>query len=126
MRRYVEALTRRDRLIRQMEAFLADYDAWLCPVAPGPAFTHRQSINPLGPAMDVEGQPIPYWLWGASYTAMFSLTGNPVIVIPVSQSEGGLPIGIQLVGKRRRDLELLTIAEQLTAAIGPLPRPRGY
>jgi len=37
MRRYVEALERRDALIAGMEQFMSDWDAWLCPVAPGPA-----------------------------------------------------------------------------------------
>ena len=126
MRRYMEALTRRDRLIRVMEEFLASCDVWICPVTPGPAFTHRQTVNPLGPPIEVEDQTIPYWLWGACYTSIFSLTGNPVVVIPVALSKEGLPIGIQLVGKRRHDHELLTVAEQLAEVIGPYQRPLGY
>jgi len=59
MRRYVEALER-DALIAGMEQFMSDWDAWLCPVAPGPAFTHRQMRNPLlGSPLEVDERSYP-------------------------------------------------------------------
>jgi amidase len=52
MRWYTEALTRRDALIGAMQAFLSDWDAWICPVAAGSAFTHRQMMSILGSPLD--------------------------------------------------------------------------
>ncbi|MDY6902529.1 MAG: amidase, partial [Cyanobacteriota bacterium] len=37
---YFQALTKRDYLISRMEKFLTDWDIWLYPVSPTPAFTH--------------------------------------------------------------------------------------
>ncbi len=48
-----------------------------------------------------------------SYTSLFNLTGNPVVVIPIGFTQSGLPIGIQIVGKKLRDVELLIVAQQL-------------
>ncbi|MEG4964783.1 MULTISPECIES: amidase [unclassified Microcoleus] len=45
--RYVTALIGRDILIANIESFLSNWDAWLCPVVPVPAFTHRQPGEPI-------------------------------------------------------------------------------
>src|SRR4030095_15446346 len=49
---YMIAPPRRDRLIGALEAFFRGCDAWLCPVAYGPAIGHR----PVGPRVDVVGR----------------------------------------------------------------------
>lgn len=127
MQRYVEALSRRDALIAEMEQFFSDWDAWLCPVAPGPAFTHRKLLHPLlGGPLEVDDQKLPYWLWSITYTAVFNLTGNPAVVLPVAISQSGLPIGVQLVGRRWKDMHLLSIAEKLVEVTGSFQRPPGY
>jgi amidase len=56
----------------------------------------------------------------------FNLTGHPVVVIPVGQTKDGLPIGMQIVGKRWKEMELLAIAQQLTQITGDFQRPSGY
>ena len=40
VKKYFEAMARRDALICAMESFLAEWDAWLCPVSSTPAFQH--------------------------------------------------------------------------------------
>jgi amidase len=110
-----------------MEQFISDWDAWLCPVAPGPAFTHRQMRNPLlGGPLEVDDQKLPYWVWSITYTAVFNLTGNPAVVLPLARSQTGLPIGIQVVGRRWRDMELLNLAQKLVEVTGFFQRPPGY
>ena len=127
MRRYVEALETRDAFIAGMEQFMSDWDAWLCPVAPGPAIMHRQMRNPLlGSPLEVDDQKLPYWVWGITYTAVFNLTGNPVLVLPVARSQSDLPIGIQVVGRRWRDMQLLSIAQKLVEVTGLFQPPPGY
>jgi amidase len=121
---YMEALTHRDRLTSQMEQFLQPWDAWLCPVAPGPAFTHRPTRSLLRGPLEIEDQTLPYWMWGMGYASIFNLTGNPVVTMPIATQP--LPIGIQLVGKRWRDWELLAIAQAITAITGEFQRPPAY
>lgn len=119
---YFAALTERDRLITQMDAELAQWDVLLCPVAMTPAFAHC----PTGAAIAVDGRKIPYGLASGAYTTPFSFTGRPVVVIPVGRTEDGLPIGMQIVGKRWREMELLAIADELDKAIGNFQHPSGY
>ena len=45
------------------------------------------------------------------YTCLFNLTGHPAASVPNGMTDGGLPIGLQIVGKHYRDHEVLEIAE---------------
>lgn len=88
---------------------------------------HHKISNPvLTSPLKVDDQELPYWVWGTTYTAVFNLTGNPVVVLPVGRTKAGLPIGVQVVGRRWSDMELLNIAEQLTEVTGAFQHPPGY
>jgi amidase len=67
-----------------------------------------------------------YFAASISYTTRFNMTGNPVVVLPVGRSREGLPIGIQVVGRRWKDMELLAVAEALTEVTKPFQRPPEY
>ena len=116
------AMARRDRFISQLEAFLGDWDAWICPVCPQPAFPHAV----LGRPMIIESKILSYLSAGCSYTSIFNLTGNPVVVVPVGFSPAGLPMGVQIVGRRWCDRELLAIAKQIAKVTGDFTPPPGY
>lgn len=125
--RYLAALARRDALIAALDRFLAYWDAWLCPVSATPAFTHRPSgtakrVEPLA----VNGTKVEYYTANMSYTTPFNLTGNPVVVLPLARSEEGLPIGVQVVGRRWHDMKLLAVATRLSDLTGPFERPPGF
>ena len=49
------------------------------------------------------------------YTAPFSLTSNPALSLPVPSD--GLPVALQLVGRRGRDEELFDVAGWAEAAL---------
>ena len=121
-RNYVQALDRRDRLIAQMDRFLNQWDVYLCPVSTVPAFTHC----PQGKPIEVDGVKLPYTTACGAYTILFNFTGHPVVVLPIGQSKTGLPIGVQLVGKRWKDLELLAIAREINQVVGEFKHPDGY
>jgi amidase len=126
---HAAALSQRDILISKMDCFLNDWDVWLCPVAALPAYPHLNSRNPiqqLSATVEVDGQKMPYLLATSMYTSLFNLTGNPVVVLPLSRTKDGLPIGIQIVGKRWNDMELLAVAQSLSEVIGPFQPPPGY
>jgi amidase len=125
----VEALTQREALIGKLDAFFSEWDAWLCPVTCGAAFPHvklKGNLDSLFKVLPVDDQILAYNVWGLTHAPIFNLTGNPVVVIPVGQSQNGLPIGIQVVGKRWRDRGLLGIAQQLSDVVGVWQRPPGY
>jgi amidase len=119
---YMIALTRRDRLIGALEAFFGGYDAWLCPVAYGPAIGHV----PFGTPVDVDGRKVPYFLATTAFTCPFNLTGHPAVVLPLAITQEGLPIGVQVLGRRWSEPALLALAQQLSLLTGPFRCPPGF
>jgi Asp-tRNA(Asn)/Glu-tRNA(Gln) amidotransferase A subunit family amidase len=81
------------------ELFTERYDAILTPAAPGTA--------PKGLAST--GDPRFCTLW--------TLLGMPALSLPLMQGENGLPLGVQLVGRRNYDARLLRTARWLTAKL---------
>ena len=119
MAKYKTILTQRDRIMTQMDRFMNQWDAWICPVSISPAFGHCN----FGHSIEVDGVKFPYLLACGGYTMPLNLTGSPVVVIPIGQSESGLPIGVQIVGKRWQDIELLAIANEISSVIGNEQHP---
>ncbi len=119
---YVKGLNQRDALAARIEQFLSDWDAWLCPAAAVPAFTHRKPGVPI----EVDSQNMEYGAAGSHYTTIFTVTGNPVVSLPIAPSGEGLPIGAQLVGRRWGDMELLNVAAAVADVTGGFQRPPGY
>jgi Asp-tRNA(Asn)/Glu-tRNA(Gln) amidotransferase A subunit family amidase len=74
---------------------LAQYDAILTPVTMGTA--------PLG--LENTGSPLFCILW--------TLCGLPAISIPMGKASNGLPLAVQLVGRRGGDRQLLAVAQWL-------------
>jgi amidase len=119
---YFQALTERDRFIAEMDAALEPWDVWICPVAATTAFTHR----PAWRAIDIDGRSYPHAVANGIYLLPFNVSGHPAVVIPIGQTQAGLPIGIQIVGKRWREIELLSIAQEIDKVTGDFRQPVGY
>lgn len=119
---YFEALTKRDYLIATMEKFLIDWDIWLCPVSPTPAFTHRRR----GSAFEIEGKTVPYSLAQGMYNNTTTIAANPIVTLPIGKSTQGLPIGVQVHAKRWSDARLLDISELIVQLIGGFEKPSGF
>jgi amidase len=119
---YMTALTRRDGLITALERFFADCDAWLCPVSYGPAIGHV----PFGTPVEIDGRKVPYFLAITAFTCSFNLTGHPAVVLPLAITKEGLPIGLQVVGRRWSEPALLALAQPLSLVTGPFRVPPGY
>jgi amidase len=50
------------------------------------------------------------------YTAVFNVTGQPAISLPLFHGDDGLPLGVQLAGRPADETTLLSLAAQLEAA----------
>jgi amidase len=96
---YAEALEVAEAFRRFLDDALADTDAILAPSAPGEA--------PAG--LEWTGDP--------RFNAVWTLAWTPCITLPVSAGPGGLPLGIQLVGRRNRDAALLDTAAWVEARL---------
>jgi amidase len=115
------ALDYRDGLIRAWDAFAQRYDAFLCPPAPTVALPHAGPRDPF----DVDGASVP-WQAAAHATAPFNMTGQPALVVPFERTARGLPVGVQLVGRRWQDERLLAVGRTIAELVGPAPRPPGF
>jgi amidase len=102
-------LKQREKLIEQCEGFLTDWDAWICPVFPTPAFTHRKPDAPV----EVDGEPMAQMLANLLHSVIFNTTGHPVVTIPIGNNNQGLPVGVQIVGRRWKEMALLNTAEEI-------------
>jgi amidase len=93
-----------------MTRFFVDYDVMLCPASAIPAPRHDAEMKSLEATM-------------LSYTAPFSITGWPVVVVRVGTSEEGLPIGVQVVGKPFQEHVVLAVARFLEREFGGFVAP---
>ena len=122
VRDLADILNSRDAQIRLFEEFFEEVDALLCPVTATPAITHRPRNTPI----DVDGREVTYWSAGGGYTGPFNLTGHPAVIVPLTQSAEGLPIGLQIVGPRWSETKILAIARALEPYVQGYKRPSGY
>ena len=56
-------------------------------------------------------------LYHCGYTAWWNQTGQPAMSIPMGLAGDGLPVGLQLVARRRADWSLLDVAEFVEAQL---------
>ena len=95
VRKYLEAIVALPAAYAAVARVLDRYDAILTPAAPGAAPRLEEGIT---------GSPIFNGLW--------TYLGMPAISLPLLEAEG-LPLGVQLIGKRGEDGKLLRTARWL-------------
>ncbi len=103
----------RAELADRVSAFLANFDVLACPVS---------QVAPFDVTLDwvheINGQPLHTYLdWMAS-CYLISATGLPSVSVPAGFTAAGLPVGLQLVGRRRGDWDLLAVAHAFESATG--------
>jgi Asp-tRNA(Asn)/Glu-tRNA(Gln) amidotransferase A subunit family amidase len=103
---YLAALAKVPRYAASLADIFDEYDAILTPAAPG--------VAPKG--LEATGDPVFCTLW--------TLTGLPALSVPLLAGEGGLPLGVQLVGARGRDARLLRTANALVEMAAVASKPR--
>ena len=89
---YVEAIETAEAFRRHIDDIFGEFDVLLTPSAAGEA--------PEG--LGSTGDP--------SFNSIWTLAWTPCVTLPAGAGPKGLPLGIQLVGPRFRDEQLLDIA----------------
>lgn len=123
---YMQALTEQATQTNALERFLSGFDAWIVPTSSVSAFPHHAHSRTFGvfnvydTPLNVDGTDLPYYNATQSYTALFSVTEGPVVAMPASHTAEGLPIGLQLVGRRFDDWHLLSVAKAMEPLLAPL------
>jgi Asp-tRNA(Asn)/Glu-tRNA(Gln) amidotransferase A subunit family amidase len=107
----LDAWIRRDAVRTKILEQMRQYPILLCPPAAIPAFRHGERN------WTIEGKLVEY-LDAWSYTEWFNLLGNPAAVVPVSCTDNGLPIGVQIVGRPWEEEQVLSVAAALESECG--------
>ena len=113
----------------KFEKMLDAYDGLIIPPSSVLAFPHQQPDRYIGhlgiytTPLNVNDQKVQYAIAIQSYTLPFNVLESPVVSLPISLSDNNLPIGIQLVGKKNNDFDLLEVASILDKLIPSIGRP---
>lgn len=105
---YLKAQKVRTLIIKAYEEAFEKCDYILTPVSPSPAFKLGEKIN----------DPVAMYLEDVM-SVPINLAGLPSLAIPINRDKDELPVGLQLIGPRRSDKNLLQFAKENFAWIHP-------
>jgi Asp-tRNA(Asn)/Glu-tRNA(Gln) amidotransferase A subunit family amidase len=105
-RQYLDAQHERGRYAQRWEEFFADFDVLLTPAMPVTAF----EIGRDDPAT-IDGAPVPDGFddWCA-LALPANLAGLPAACVPIGTGRDGMPVGLQIIGRRWTDATVLRAA----------------
>ena len=94
----------------QVHVFMQDWDLLLTPAVSVAAFP-AERLQP-------EHWPQHAWDWlsWAEFSYPFNMSGNPAASVPCGFTDAGLPVGLQIVGRRMDELSVLRAAAAFEAA----------
>ncbi len=99
--RYVQAWFDRLAWWAHPRALFEKYDLLVTPTVACPPFAPDLDTPP-----DVAGKRVSFYGW-LPYTFPFNMTGQPAASVPCGFTRDGLPIGLQIVGRRYADVSVL-------------------
>jgi aspartyl-tRNA(Asn)/glutamyl-tRNA(Gln) amidotransferase subunit A len=98
---YARVILRRSAIFDKIQRLFAAYDVLLCPTVAVPPF----EVGIEGPTQ-IAGRAVDRRTWIAM-TPLFNLTGQPAATVPCGFTDEGLPIGLQIVGRRFDEVTVL-------------------
>jgi amidase len=111
------AETSRAKICQSVNSFLEKYEYLVLPVtqvAPFPVEIEYPT--------EINGKKMNSYLEWMEIVYAITLTGLPAISVPCSFTDAGLPVGLQIVGRRHDDLGVLQLAHAFEKAAN-VPRP---
>lgn len=112
---FTAAQEARAALVARMSEFHSRYDLLVCPMMPITAFEAGHDVPP--------GSGLEDWMKWSPFSYPFNLTQQPAASLPCGFSSAGLPIGLQVVGARFADDQVLRVCrayEQAFPSTHPL------
>jgi Asp-tRNA(Asn)/Glu-tRNA(Gln) amidotransferase A subunit family amidase len=108
LEQYFAKFFQRYQLREDFRRLLAPYDVLVTPTLP---------VAELGAGVDVpagleDRNPVS-WVY---YTYPFNLTGNPAASVPCGFTRAGMPVGVQIVAKTLREVDVFRVAGELESA----------
>jgi amidase len=108
---YGRAVVRLQMACRPIVAFWADYDVVVTPTL---------ALPPVPLGWLFHGDDPWGWIDRAieftPFTALVNVTGQPAVSLPLSATDDGLPLGVQLIGRPAAESTLLRVSAQVERA----------
>lgn len=104
---------KRTQLFHRMREFMQDYDFLVAPVVQVLPFD--VTVPYVTRINDTELETYIDWMRSCYY---ITVTGAPALSVPCGFSSGGLPVGLQIVGRYQDDFGVLQIAHAFEQATG--------
>jgi amidase len=110
---YVAAVMELQQLVRRVLPFWEEFDVVVTP-------TLALTPVPIGWTWaDADGDPYRAFasqVLFTPFTALVNVTGQPALSVPLHWSEGGLPVGVHVIGRPFAEATLIRLAAQLEQA----------
>ena len=98
----------RTQVLDGLEDVFEDYDFIVSPTLAIPPMKNATDGNTIGP-VEINGSRVePLIGWCMTYPLNF--TGHPAISVPAGLTPEGLPVGLQIIGRRHADESVLAMA----------------
>ena len=110
------------RIRQQWRELFKSVDVVLCPPMPTPAFPHDHAKDERTRQINIDGKEVAYFrqiVWAS----MATMLGLPATVAPIGHSEGGLPIGVQIIGPYLEDRTTIAFAGLIEREFGGFVPP---
>lgn len=111
MSEYQDMRERKHAYIAEIHSFFEEWDFLITPAVSVAAFPADRLQPDHWPEHEWD------WLRWAEFSYPFNLAWNPAASVPCGFTENGLPIGLQIVGKRFDDLGVLQASAAFEAAM---------
>lgn len=121
-RDWIAANSARDQLRQQWHEVFREWDVVVCPIMPTTAFAHDHTPDQEDRHIDIDGEEYPYRDQSV-WPGMATTPGLPATVVPVDQSEDGLPIGVQIIGPYLEDHTTIKFAGLIEREFGGFVAP---
>lgn len=108
--RYLAATHQRREFWTEVQRFLARFDLLITPTVAIPPFpVGRPGVN------EILGRAVSPLAW-IPFAFPFNLTGQPAATVPAGFTPSGLPVGLQIVGRRHADRTVLAASAAFETA----------
>lgn len=98
----------RSKLVDEWTKVFAKYDAVCCPCSPVAPFPVEQNYPEV-----IAGKKMTTYIDWVAATFLVTMAGFPAISVPAGLDANRLPVGLQIVGRRHREEQVLALAAKV-------------
>jgi amidase len=98
----------RSKLVDEWTKVFAKYDAVCCPCSPVAPFPVEQNYPEV-----IAGKKMTTYIDWVAATFLVTMAGLPAISVPAGLDPNRLPVGLQIVGRRHREEQVLALAAKV-------------